>query len=745
MHRAILSTILIGLSSLPVRAEIWNGERDLVVGDFEGESYDLWTSTGDAFGDEPARGNLATQMPITGFQGKRLANSFHGGDDSTGTLASPAFTLSRTYISFLIGGGRRPGKLELQLVIDGQVVRRAFGSQDKPGGTEALEQGYWSIGDLEGRTATVRIIDQAKGGWGHLNVDHIVATDKDPSGITLAPVPGLNDPPRQPTCLVHDIAQSLDPRGSGIFIPIRNGAPKRVLTLMDGDSVLMRNEVELADDLAKADWDAVMNIAPFKKVGAALSIHLDRMKPSFMMRTPIFDPARANAGSGTGRGGYDEPLRAQYHFSSARGWLNDPNGCVFHNGEYHLFYQHNPYGITWGNMHWGHAVSTDLVHWRELGDALFPDESGMMYSGSAVVDWKNTSGLGRDGKPPLILFYTAAGDEYTQCMAWSTDGRTFTKYAENPILRQVTHGNRDPKVIWHEPTKQWVMAVYVELKGVHTIHFYTSPDLKTWTYASKTDGFFECPDLFELPVDGDPAKKKWILTAASSEYQIGGFDGKTFTPETPKLPGHRGKGFYAAQSFSDVPDGRRIFIGWWQTETKGMPFNQSMSLPLELGLVTTADGPRLTFTPVKELEKLRGERRDVIRPDQPYGARPRVPLVTRVEAGGLHEVRVEFEPTTAGNVILRIGGSTITYDVKARQFIVHGQRANAPLIAGRQRLTIYCDRTGIEIFASDGQCYMPVPVNIGSDPQPSEISVESDGGDAIFHALQVHELRSAWR
>lgn len=744
MKAILLTTILIGLSSLPIHAKIWYGAEDIVLGDFEGETYAPWTTTGDAFGPAPARGTLPGQMPVSGFQGKGLASSFNEGDDTMGTLTSPPFKIERNYIAFLIGGGRQPGKLELQLVIEGKVALRAFGSQDKPGGTEALEQGYWGVGELKGKTATLRIIDQAKGGWGHLNVDHLIATDKDPSGLRLEPILDLNTPPKEPTCLVHDVtAFYIDPRSSEIFIPIRNGAPKRIVTLMDGDTILMRNDVEVADDLKQTDWTAVMDLAPFKKEGADLSVRLDRMKPNLLMRAPLLDPARARSGRPTPRDDRDEPLRAQYHFSSWRGWLNDPNGCVFYNGEYHLFYQHNPYGITWGNMHWGHAVSPDLVHWKELGEALFPDESGMMYSGSAVVDWKNTSGLGKDGKPPLILFYTAAGDQYTQCMAWSTDGRTFTKYAENPVVKQVTHGNRDPKVIWHEPTKQWVMTVYVELKGVHTIHFYTSPDLKHWTYASKTDGFFECPDLFELPVDGDPAKKKWVLTAADSGYRIGSFDGKTFTPETPKLPGHRGKGFYAAQSFSDVPDGRRIFIGWWQTETKGMPFNQSMSLPLELGLITTADGPRLTFKPVKELEKLRVKTVDRTRSEGFLPIPANTPLTLTAAESDLYEIRTEFEPGDATSFILHVRGHLIRYDMKQQQLLVDGQAAPAPLRDGKQRLTIYCDRTGIEVFASDGLCYMPVP-NPG-DAKTREVMLQSTGGTLLLHSLQIHNLRSAWK
>jgi sucrose-6-phosphate hydrolase SacC (GH32 family) len=412
---------------------------------------------------------------------------------------------------------------------------------------------------------------------------------------------------------------------------------------------------------------------------------------------------------------------------------------VFFNGEYHLFFQHNPYGWAWGNMHWGHAVSKNLVHWEELGDRLLPDSMGPMFSGSGVVDWKNSSGLGKDGKPPLVLFYTAAGNPTVQCIAYSTDGRTFTKYDGNPVLKQITPGNRDPKVIWHEPTQQWVMVLYVELQGVHTIHFFTSPNLKDWTFTSKTDGFFECPDFFELPVDDDVSRKKWVLLGASSEYRVGRFDGKKFVSESPKVPGHRGKGFYAAQSFSDVPDGRRIMIGWFQTETKGMPFNQSMTVPLELQLTQTDDGPRMTFSPVKELEVLRTKThrfdRMILRPgDKNPLDDVRVDLV---------ELRLDFEPAEASEVAMNIRDVTVVYDAKQQEITVAGHRASAPLRDGKQRITIYCDRTGVEVFASDGLCYVPMPLIVNSENRT--VSVTASGGAATISSLEVHQLRSAWQ
>ena len=707
------SSLITALGSLLAGAAACPASDDILLADFESDTYAPWTVAGEAFGPGPARGTLPGQMQVDGFRGQGLVNSFFKGDESTGTLTSPAFRIERKFIAFLIGGGKNEEKLAFRLLVDDRVVRSATGPNDAPGGSEALAPASWDVSELAGKTAVLRVVDEAKGGWGHINVDHIVQTDTRPRGF-------LADAERVLTAAMRYM-----------HIPIKDGAPRRVVTLLVDGKQVVRNDIELAD--GKPDWWASMDVSAWE--GKTLTLRVDKLhEDSGALRAIEQGDTLKDA-----EDLYREPSRGQFHFSPRRGWNNDPNGCVFYNGEYHLFFQHNPYGWSWGNMHWGHAVSKDLVHWEELGDKLWPDEMGPMFSGSAVVDWKNTSGFGKDGRPPLVLFYTAAGNPTVQCIAYSTDGRAFTKYAGNPVIKEITGGNRDPKVIRHEPSSRWVMVLYVELGGVHTIHFFTSPDLKSWTLESKTDGFFECPDFFELPVDADGSRKKWVLLGASSEYRIGLFDGKRFISESPKLPGHRGKGFYAAQSFSDVPDGRRIFIGWWQTQTKGMPFNQSMTLPLELRLTQTDDGPRLTFTPAKELEVLRARthRFDPLL----LGPGDENPLdEIRAE---LIELRVEFEPREAKEVVFNIRDVMVEYDAGKQELGVAGHRAPAPLREGKQRLAIYCDRTGVEVFAGDGLCYVPMPFNTRQENR--RLFLEARGGKARVNALEVHELRSAWR
>jgi sucrose-6-phosphate hydrolase SacC (GH32 family) len=683
---------------------------DILIADFESETYGDWITTGDAFGPGPARGTLPNQMPVSGFAGRGLVNTFRGVDAGTGTLTSTPFKIERDHITFLIGGGKDLKNTAIFLVVDGQVVRTATGPNDAPGGSERLDLQAWNVHDLIGQSATIRIVDEARGPWGHINVDQIEQTDQPPAKA-LAPA---------------ECSFAIEHRY--LNLPIKNGAPKRRVTLVADGRAQVSNDIELAD--ADPDWWAPMDVGAFRRRTFSLQVDLlpgDSQALKSIQTSDAFPAANL----------YHEPLRPQFHFSPRRGWTNDPNGLAFFRGEYHLFFQHNPYGWNWGNMHWGHAVSTDMVHWQELGEALAPDPLGAMFSGSAVVDRDNTSGLGEPGRPPQVLIYTADGDPATQCLAFSTDGRAYTKFAGNPVLKQISPHNRDPKVFWHKPTGKWVMALYVEQAGTHTIQFFGSPNLKDWSFLSRTDGFFECPDIFELP-EGDKGQTKWVLTAASAEYMIGSFDGTSFTPETPKLPGHQGRGFYAAQTFSDLLDGRRIQIGWFQTPTPGMPFNQSMTIPQELGVVRTPAGPRLTRSPVRELESLRA-RSHAIDPMilKPGNADP---------LAGIHaeliELRADIEPDNTSQLSLTIRGATIRYHAASQELVVNGLRSPAPLRDGRLTVTVYCDRTGLEVFASDGLTYVPMPFVPPADNLSLGLKVE--GGNANIRTLQVHELKSAW-
>lgn len=457
----------------------------------------------------------------------------------------------------------------------------------------------------------------------------------------------------------------------------------------------------------------------------------------------------------TGEGGavktgelYNETYRPQFHFTAQENWLNDPNGLVFYGGEYHLFFQHNPVAREFGTISWGHAVSRDLVHWEQLPVALAADERGPVWSGSAVVDWHNTSGLGSPGEPPLVALYTAAGGkspessghDFTQCLAYSRDrGRTWTKYDHNPVLPHIAGENRDPKVVWYAPARLWIMALYLQGSD---FALFSSPDMKTWTRSQSLTlpGCDECPDFFEMPVSGSPNDYRWVFTAANGKYLVGTFDGQTFMPETGVLPSDYGANFYAVQTYSDIPraDGRRIQIAWMRDgEYPQMPFNQQMSFPCELTLHRTPDGLRLHREPVREIAGLYGtEQRwqDVILDpgDDPLHAL----------RGDLWDVRSEIEVGRATALRFRVRGTDVLYDVKAQTLTALGRTAPLKLDGHRLTLRLLVDRTSLELFGNGGQvsmsgCFLP-------PPDDHSLGVHADGGPARIVSLTVHPLHSAW-
>jgi len=532
-----------------------------------------------------------------------------------------------------------------------------------------------------------------------------------------------------------------------LHLPVKNGVPPRVMRFVVEDREVREFTIELAD--AEPDFWVFADVSAFR--GQELQIHVDEL-PKDSQGVASIQQADDVPGADCL---YQEKHRPQFHFSSRRGWNNDPNGLVYYEGTYHLFYQHNPYGWDWGNMHWGHAVSTDLVHWTELPEALHPDEMGTMFSGSAVVDWSNTAGFQQGSEKPIILVYTAAGGEnpasegrpFTQCIACSTDaGQTFTKYAGNPVIPHLEGGNRDPKVIWHAPTGRWVMALYLDERDEAHYHaLFASSDLRSWTKLSEVAlaaGGGECPDLFELPVDGDETNRKWVFSQASGHYLIGSFDGETFTPEVGPLHWQGdASAAYAAQTFSDIPaeDGRRIQIAWLQQELPGMPFNQMMTFPVELTLRTTEDGPRLFVNPVKEIELLQDQRHAW---ENEMLAEGSANLLAGL-GGVLFHLRAEFEVGDAQEVGFIVRGVPVLYHA-GKQEVTCGKASGALRpVEGKICLEVLVDRASIELFGNGGETYL-VAGMVPPDDNTS-LGLISKGGTATVISLEVYELRSAWR
>ena len=437
---------------------------------------------------------------------------------------------------------------------------------------------------------------------------------------------------------------------------------------------------------------------------------------------------------------YKEPYRPQFHFTARRGWINDPNGLVYYDGEYHLYFQHNPYGTVWGNMHWGHAVSADLVHWQELPIALYPHGPGdAVFSGSAVVDSQNTSGFRTGKESVLVAAYTSTARG--ECIVYSNDrGRTFREYEGNPVIK---HSGRDPKLVWFAPGGYWVMVVYDQSAGASDIAFYSSPDLKVWTYESRISGFFECPDLFQLPIDGDANNTRWVLSAADGAYRIGTFDGKVFTPETDKLPYQYGNNYYAAQTFDNAPGARRIRLAFGKATQPSMPFSNMITFPVELSLRSTPLGLRLLPTPVAELAGLQGQAFSLV--DVTLGPDASNPLAT-VDASVV-DIDADFLLGSGLEFGFSIRGVRISYQVLGSTLGVDSLGAAQvpiplPSIDGHVRLRILVDRESLEIFGNDGLAYATVQDIPTTAAQG--ISVFTTGGDVTIHQLHVFPLRSAW-
>lgn len=451
--------------------------------------------------------------------------------------------------------------------------------------------------------------------------------------------------------------------------------------------------------------------------------------------------------SSTARSFYNEKYRPQFHFTPKINWTNDPNGLVYYKGEYHLFFQHNPKGRGWGNMTWGHAVSVDLVHWKQLPDAIEPDELGTIFSGSAVVDWNNTSGFQTGKENVLVAFYTSAGEyapvekPFTQSIAYSNDrGRTWVKYKNNPVIEHIRGANRDPKVIWHEPTKTWIMALYLDEDDFTLL---SSKNLRKWVrlqdIAIPESG--ECPDFFELPIDGDPANTRWVFWAANGRYILGTFDGKKFKRQSNILHAERGEYGYAAQTWSDIPesDGRRIQISWVNGgEYPDMPFNQQMSFPCELTLRTFPEGIRMCRQPIKEIENIHDKeykwKNKILKPSQN--------LLSGI-TDELFDIRAEIELADADEFGFIVRGETIKYSVEEKKLYCLDKPVSLNPVNNRIKLQILVDRTTIETFANDGRISSTFYTLLDEDNK--DLEIYTTGGPVKIISLEVYKLRSIWR
>ena len=470
--------------------------------------------------------------------------------------------------------------------------------------------------------------------------------------------------------------------------------------------------------------------------------------------------------------GNREKFRPTYHFSPLYGWMNDPNGMVYKDGEYHLFYQHNPYGSKWGNMHWGHAISKDLINWEHRPDAITPDALGTIFSGSAVVDTDNTAGFGAGA---IVAIYTQNSDRQVQSIAYSTDnGRSFTKYENNPVLTSDARDFRDPKVFWHKETQRWIMLLAVGQE----MQIFSSSNLKDWVFESSFGegqgahgGVWECPDLFELPVDGTN-EKKWVLLCnlnpggpfggSATQYFVGTFNGKEFVNESPSKTKWMdwGKDHYATVTWSDAPDNRRIAIAWmsnWQyaNDVPTSQYRSPNSVPRDLSLFTVDGETYLQSAPSPELLKLRDISQK--RSFKVNGTRTIKDMIAGNE--GAYEIELTIENQYADVIGFHLYNDKgeevdMQYDMKEKKFSMDrcksgdvGFNENFPMLtwtaieSGKDelKLRLFVDKSSVEAFGDGGRFVMTNQV-FPSEPY-THIDFYSKGGAYKVDSFVIYKLK----
>lgn len=560
---------------------------------------------------------------------------------------------------------------------------------------------------------------------------------------------------------------SLDVTEDYLLLPIQDDAPEgKICVVKDNEQKGTLMNVRLARE--RVDSYVPFALSAYK--GQHISIEIQGVPETALCWKELklsgsFDMANK------------ESFRPVYHHTPAYGWMNDPNGMFYKDGVYHLYFQYNPYGSVWGNMHWGHSTSTDLMHWNFEGSAIVPDAWGAIFSGSCVVDHNNTAGFGKDA---VIAFYTSAkaspwGDVQSQSMAYSLDnGKTFVKYEGNPILTSSEKDFRDPKVFWYAPGKHWVMILAV---GQH-MEIYSSVNLKEWKKESEFGamqgahgGVWECPDLVEIPVEGT-REKKWVLICnlnpggpfggSAAQYFVGSFDGKKFVNESPTQTKWMdwGKDNYATVTWNNAPDGRCIALGWmsnWQyaNNVPTRQYRSANTLARDLTLYREGQELYLKSTPSVEVKKARGKKVSI----PSFRVSEKHEIVNLFEDNqGAYEVEILIQNAGASKIafcLLNDKGEKVSmyYDLNRKQFVMDRSESGtvdfskdfpavtvAPANVDKElTLHLFVDRSSIEAFGEDGKFVM---TNLVFPSQPYvKMCFEADKNGYAVKTLNVYKLQ----
>lgn len=720
-----------------------------VIGNFE-DTYAPWTVvSGTAFGTVPATGTFVGQNLVQGWNGAGYVNTFIEGDAPVGVLRSPMFEITEPYICFRLGGGMHSEVLHADLYVDGKRVMSSTAADftsTSDIAQERLRARSWNVSEWLGDSAYIEIVDATSSGWGHINADDFVFSSRSSSSI-------IDN--RKLSILTDQY----------LMVPVQNGSSYSLLTIYDSTGK------ELTSQRIRIARDAVDRYLPLYTGGVAgqeIQIIL-----SMDYENSIFE-SKLYTDTVSGLTPKKDNYRPVYHHSPAFGWMNDPNGMVYHDGVYHLFYQHYPYGTYWSDMHWGHATSTDLIHWEQHPIALFPDEYGYMFSGSIVVDEKNTAGFGEGA---FVAVYTSTHPSQAQSLAYSLDkGMTWHKYGA-PVL--YGEGDfRDPKVFWYEPQDCWMLI----LANGHQVGIYSSPDLKQWKHElgwgkgiGAHGGVWECPDLIQVPVEGTN-EMKWVMLVSinpggiaggsGTQYFIGDFMGNDFVLDTASKSGSLwvdyGKDNYAGVTWSGIRDkeNRPLFIGWmsnWDysggTPYGTSPFRGQNTFPRALSLVQTPDGLRLKSAPVEQMNNLRSDVEysvPITTISSVWQSDPIKPMLdgTYLIEMELENVKKSWKLTlkNSKNQFVAVGYNATTNEVYVDRkksgitncgngFATANQVGRLSNDESAHQATILVDRSSIELFINGGRMVL---TDLAYPFQPyNQLELSPEGGLLNVNQLKV--------
>jgi fructan beta-fructosidase len=655
-------------------------QPDITLADFE-QGYGDWQVKGEAFDHPTAR--VVAGPPLKGVQGKGLADSWDPDNEVlTGSLTSPAFIIQRRYVRFLMGG-RGASRSSLQLLIDDHLEFSASGL-----GNRELRLMTFDVSDFKGRNARMVINDNGR--WSHAAVDEIIQTDSfESKSLMFYPLS---------QCVMVDKEMELTGM-QYLVVPINNSAQSVTYDIEVDGKTAGDLTMRLAIDMP-VDWWASYPLSEFS--GNRLRL-LSRKPSVFKTHTAAFHQLISLSEKPRDMENvYREAGRPQLLFTPKRGQNNDPNGLFYYDGTYHAFYQHNAVGLEGGNQSWGHATSSNLFHWTEQPVAIWKGLNWQAFSGSGVVDKNNDSGLKQGREDPILLFYSQNSRSAT-AVAYSIDaGKTFQQYAKNPLFLTRHPFGHDPKVVWYEKEKKWVMIIHDLKEGAWGFDFYDSKNLLDWNYLSTSPGWWETPDLFPVPLDGDTNNLKWVVQECGHSYKIGNFNGREFVPETGKLMTFHGD-YLAPQTFNNAPDGRCLMVACLNSfayfkDDPAFPVLGGLSVPVDVTLRSAPEGMRLYLNPAKEIVQLIQARHE-------FQNIPLPQLSSKLAEikPDLFDIEFEWDVASKGSFTLRIWDRDVfAFDGKNSRYTVGSATRSISPVGGKLKVRLIVDRSVCSFYLNDG-------------------------------------------